>query len=329
LTDIPTNRDRWLGIELRHFAALAAVASERSFHRAADRLGYVQSAVSRQIAYLEELTGARLIERKSGPKPVRLTEAGEVLLGHANDILASIDMAKIDLGHLDAGRAGEVRVGFFPGVPTRIMLATLALFESRFPRVDIATCEAVNDTPLFEALRDGSVDITFANLPPEPGPFSFWELLRVPWALVVHADSELASRAGPPTAADIAGLRLVGPKSPRSDPWAGSRLAAELGAPGIAFRSDVPHTAQALVAAGMGAALLPALAVDEEDSRVVAIPLGDLLPPMSVGVVWLSHRRLTGAVEQFRDALHDVCATFVAPEVGVGPAVAAPGSSTF
>jgi DNA-binding transcriptional LysR family regulator len=329
LTDISTNRDRWLGIELRHFAALAAVASERSFHRAADRLGYVQSAVSRQIAYLEELTGTRLIERKSGPKPVHLTEAGEVLLGHANDILASIDMAKTDLGHLDAGRAGEVRVGFFPGVPTRILLATLALFEARFPRVGIATSEAVNDEPLFELLREGSVDLAFANLPPEPGPFSFWELLRVPWTLLVPADSELAIRGDPPTPADIAGLRLIGPKSARADPWAGSRMAGEPGAPDVVFRSDVPHTVQALVAGGLGAAIMPALAVAEDDPHVAAIPLGDLVPPLSVGVVWLSHRRLTGAVEQFRDAVHDVCAAFVAPDASNGAAVAAPYPATF
>ena len=76
----PVSRDSWLGIELRHFAALAAVAEERSFRRAADRLGYVQSAISRQIAYLEQLTGERLIERSQGPKPVELTEAGELLL---------------------------------------------------------------------------------------------------------------------------------------------------------------------------------------------------------------------------------------------------------
>jgi DNA-binding transcriptional LysR family regulator len=88
------SRDRWLGIELRHFAALAAVADERSFRRAADRLGYEQSAISRQIAYLEQLTGERLIERSQGPKPVELTEAGELLLSHANEILATIEAAK-------------------------------------------------------------------------------------------------------------------------------------------------------------------------------------------------------------------------------------------
>ena len=72
--------EHWFGIELRHLAALEAVAREGSFRRAAERLGYVQSAISHQIAALESLTGRRLIERSRGTRPTALTPAGEVLL---------------------------------------------------------------------------------------------------------------------------------------------------------------------------------------------------------------------------------------------------------
>src|SRR5256885_14315151 len=72
--------DRWLGIELRHLTALEAVAREGSFGRAAKSLGYTQSAVSQQIAALERIVGARLVERPGGPRPVSPTEAGEALL---------------------------------------------------------------------------------------------------------------------------------------------------------------------------------------------------------------------------------------------------------
>ena len=68
-------RKHWLGIEFRHLAALAAIAEEGSFRAAADRLGYVQSAVSQQIAYLERTLDVRLIERARVTHPVALTDA--------------------------------------------------------------------------------------------------------------------------------------------------------------------------------------------------------------------------------------------------------------
>ena len=87
--------DHITGIEVRHLAALEAVAEEGSFRRAATRLGYVQSAISEQIAALERIVGQRLVERSRGPGPVALTEAGEVLLGHAKAIVARIKRAKL------------------------------------------------------------------------------------------------------------------------------------------------------------------------------------------------------------------------------------------
>src|SRR3954467_965538 len=97
--------DRWLGVELRHLAALQAVAEEGSFGRAATRLGYTQSAVSQQIATLERLVGERLVERPGGPRPVSLTEAGTVLLRHADGIVARAPGAEAGLPSLRRGGA--------------------------------------------------------------------------------------------------------------------------------------------------------------------------------------------------------------------------------
>ena len=79
---------------MRHLAALEAVETEGSFGRAANKLGYTQSAVSQQIATLERIVGEKLIERPGGPRPVTLTEAGRLLLRHARAIVARLQAAQ-------------------------------------------------------------------------------------------------------------------------------------------------------------------------------------------------------------------------------------------
>src|SRR5471032_880964 len=112
----------WSGIELRHLAALDAVAREGSFRRAATRLGYVQSAISHQIAALESLTGKRLIERSRGTRPLALTRAGEILLAHADAVIARVRAAQADLAALDGdGAAPALRVGATPDLLARLV----------------------------------------------------------------------------------------------------------------------------------------------------------------------------------------------------------------
>lgn len=316
------SRDSWLGIELRHFAALAAVADERSFRRAADRLGYVQSAISRQIAFLEQLTGERLIERSQGPKPVQLTEAGELLLSHANDILATIEAAKADIGDLQGGRTGDVRVGFFAGAPTRILAPALVAFGRRHPGVRVASREAVTDTPLLDMVRKGSIDLALAHLPIEPGPFEVCQLLSAPWVLMVPAGAQIARSAHPPTLAEIGRLPLIAAQSRRVDPWMVGPAAAELGEPRIVFRSDSPQTVQALVGAGVGAAIVPWLAVLEGDARITSIDLSDVLSPASIGAVWLRDNEPSGAVGQFLELLLQICAILERKHAPPEPALA-------
>src|SRR5919202_5644266 len=122
--------DRWLGVELRHLAALQALAEEGSFGRAAISLGYTQSAISQQIATLERLVGERLVERPGGPRRVSLTPAGRLLLRHARRVTDQLAAARADLEAWSEGRAGTLRVGTFHSAGARILPGAVRRFAT-------------------------------------------------------------------------------------------------------------------------------------------------------------------------------------------------------
>ena len=114
--------DGLVGVEARHLAALAGRSRRSTRSRAAaERLGYAQSAVSQQIAALERAVGLKLVERPGGPRPVSLTEAGEVVLRHADRLLARLGALRADLDQLVAGESGTIRVGTFQSAGARIL----------------------------------------------------------------------------------------------------------------------------------------------------------------------------------------------------------------
>ena len=95
------------GLDIRHLQALRAVATEGTFGRAAEALGYTQSAVSQQIAALERIAGHPVFDRPGGPRRVRLTAAGRMLLGHAEQILDRVELIERDLAGFHQAPWGE------------------------------------------------------------------------------------------------------------------------------------------------------------------------------------------------------------------------------
>ena len=91
-------------LEIRHLIALDAVAAEGTFAKAAERLGYTQSAISQQIASLEKVVDAKVFDRPGGPRPVSLTPFGEQLLLAARDLLGRVDSLAEDLQRFRTGR---------------------------------------------------------------------------------------------------------------------------------------------------------------------------------------------------------------------------------
>jgi DNA-binding transcriptional LysR family regulator len=296
-------RPQWLGVEFRHLAALDAIAEEGSFRAAADRLGYVQSAVSQQIAALERALGARLIERSRGSQPVALTEAGEVLRDHFAEILAKLGAASADVEALAAGRAGRVRVAMTPNLEARVVPAVLPRL-SRDIRVGVVPCE---DDAACAAVADGRADAALVSGPPGGGPLVGHRLVEDPLVLLVAASAPLARRDSPPSLAEVGALALIGRRAAGDAAAAFRELAARGIEPRIVYESDDDATIHALVASGVGAAILPALAVDRRDEAVAALSIAELPSPRVLTLVWHAERQLTPALEAFCDETIAAC----------------------
>ena len=298
--------DRWLGVELRHLAALEAVAREGTFGRAAGALGYTQSAVSQQIQTLERLVGERLLERPGGPRAVSLTEAGALLLRHAESIIARLEAAKADMAALAEGHGGRLRVGTFQSVGARVLPDVMRRFVAEWPQVELELRESPSDEELLRLVERGELDLAFAMPPLLDGPFESVELLRDPYVILVPAEHELASfpRAG---LADLGGLTLIGNRACRSTSLAEDELTQRGVNVDVAFRSDDNGTVQGLVGAGFGAALVPLLTVDRNDDRVRVLELDPQIPHRRISLAWHRDRHRSPAARAFAEVAAGVC----------------------
>jgi DNA-binding transcriptional LysR family regulator len=310
--------DHSSGVEIRHLTALAAVAEEGSFRRAATRLGYVQSAISEQIAALERIVGQQLVVRSRGAGAVELTDAGEVLLAHANAILARVKAAEADLDAVADGTAASLRLGIYQSVGARIVPRLLPRYARDWPNVRVLPRESPTDAGLFELVERGELELSFADLPLHAGPFESVELMDDPYVLVVPADSPLAG-AAQAGLDEIADLPLIGHWTCRVLPRVEAELRAQGVEPNFVFRSDIIGTVQALVGAGVGNAIVPRLAVDFADDQVSVVELGAGVPvqPRVIALFWHRDRYRSAAALGFVEAAREVCAQVTAELDGV------------
>jgi DNA-binding transcriptional LysR family regulator len=194
-------------------------------------------------------------------------------------------------------------------VGARVIPSAVRRFTHQWPHVAIRLSESNSDEDLLLLLERGQVDLSFAVLPLAEGPFEWIELLRDPYVLIVPDGSPLAVRSEPVRAAELATLDLIGFRECRSVHAAEDQLLARGVLPRIVFRTNDNRTMQGLVAAGVGAALVPQLAFEPRDDEVVALPLdADLLPPRIVALAWHRDRHLGPEIEGFIDVVRECCA---------------------
>lgn len=148
---------------------LVAVAETGSFTKAAVRLNYTQSAVSRRIATLEQQAGGPLFERL--PRGVRLNPAGRTLHRHAMDVLDRLSRAERELAVLHAGFGGLLHVGAFATANISLVPTALRALGDARPDVEVVAVEGWSDT-LTERLADGALDLAVVSDYPSGLPSS-------------------------------------------------------------------------------------------------------------------------------------------------------------
>src|SRR5215217_4949346 len=120
--------------DVKQLRVLRAVAEHGSFSAAADALSYTQPAISQQIAALEKRAGTTLVDR--GSRGVRLTDAGEALVEHAEVVIARLAAAEAELDAIAGVRGGRVRMSSFPSAGASLLPPAVALFSERRPLID-------------------------------------------------------------------------------------------------------------------------------------------------------------------------------------------------
>jgi DNA-binding transcriptional LysR family regulator len=261
-------------LNVTRLKVLKEVAYHGSFSAAAEALSYTQSAVSQQIATLEAETGMALLERH--PRGVTLTAAGQALVGHAEGILARLETAEAALSAIAGLRGGRLRMASFSTAGATLMPLAIATFRSSYPDVEL-TLEEGEPEEMVPRLRAGELDLALL--------FEFGEeirlqrdmtrvdLLQDPMFLALPREHRLASRHKI-RLEDLARDAWVQTSS--SSPCARHVVRSCHAAgfePNVAFESDDYQTVQGLVAAGVGVALIPelALSVVREDIVIRAL----------------------------------------------------------
>jgi len=289
-------RSAWHGIEVRHLAALQALAEEASFHGAARRLGYSQPAVSQQLSALERIVGSQLVNRPRVSQPLTLTEAGERLLVHAKAIQGNLATAEAELGALADG--GQLRVGTYQTVAAHLLPHVLRELAETTPRLQVMLTDAPGDERLVSSLHQGGLDLAFVDL-----PLRFQRDLRTEslaideYVLVVPRASPQAERGKPIRLEELRELKLIGFKTSGSTQQLIAHLRGQGIDPQFALRSDDNTVIQGFVAAGFGAALIPALAADMLAPDLAVMSFETPLPPRIIGLAWV--RKLSQGAEAF------------------------------
>jgi DNA-binding transcriptional LysR family regulator len=283
-------------LDLRRLRVFREVATRRSFSDAALALDYTQSSVSQHVTNLERELGVTLLDR--GARPARVTEAGAVVLRHADDLLGRAAAVERELAGLAGGETGTLRLGGFYTAWATFLPAAVAAYSRAHPRVQL-DLRQLQPEPAVRALRSGDLDLAlvyhYGETPGGEG-IAWTHLLDDPYAVALPAGHPLAAEEAV-ALADLARERWVSPPADTQYTRILRALCREEGGfdPHVAYETGDVAMAQPLVAAGLAVALLPDLALRPHHAGVAVRPLAGAPTPRAVEVGRIAGRRVPTA----------------------------------
>lgn len=283
-------------MELRQLKYFIAVAEERSFSRAAERLHISQPPLSTQVMALEEELGVQLLERSN--RGVTLTAAGSVFYEEMRAVLVRIEHGKTRTRQAGQGHVGTLSVGFVSIADYGILPPALKDFRSRFPKVEVQLHEMTTDAQVRE-MRMGRLDIGIALGPNQDAELEFEALVNEALVLAMPANHSQAKLKGACDLRSFSGENFIA--TPR-DIAPGlydlmiSRCYASGFVPRITQQARQMQTIISLVAAGMGVALVPSSVQNLKRTGVQYARLKGASPGIEIGIL-----RSPGVGDPLRD----------------------------
>jgi DNA-binding transcriptional LysR family regulator len=298
--------------ELRHLRVFREVARLGSLSAAAGSLAYTQPAVSQQMAALERRAGMPLLKRTT--RGVRLTDAGESLLRHAEAILAEQTLAERELEAIAGVRGGRVRMASFPSAGATLVPAAVSLFSARYPDVELSVLEAEPEESV-PMLRAGEFEIAIVGENKRPEGFralyqgiDLHHLFDEPRYALLPPGHRLARRARLrlQDLADEARIELARTPNRQGRIYLAPGPEPRHDEPPIAFRSDDINVVQGLVAAGAGIAVVPELTLTNLHPDIAVHNLGNSAPTRSIAAATLAGVHRSPATAALLDLLGEV-----------------------
>jgi len=257
-------------IDLRRLRALRELADRGTIAATADALHLTPSAVSQQLSALEREIGQPLLEPNG--RTVRLTSAATAVLAHADVLFSEVERMDATLASLAGGAVGTVRVGAFATAIRGLVVPAVGLLRETSPGLHLAIRD-VESPDVFDAIALGELDVgvsmEHAGAPgSDDERFARFELMRDVLDVAVPTDHPLATRE--PTLPDLAGEPWIAPPEGWScDDVIRVSCSAAGFTPTVAHRSGDWTAIMAMVAAGLGVAVVPRLAQDLPPPGVV------------------------------------------------------------